>query len=315
MIKTKAIIISISNFYLSRKEIQLIKKEKPWGIILFKRNINNSKQLLKLTSKIKSVTKNKNYPILIDQEGGSVSRLSEILFDEGFSQKFFGDIFEINQELSFKLYKNYMIYITNKLKSFGLNINTVPVNDLLTNFSTKILKNRCFSYKKNIIKKLSNFCINVYRKKKIGTVIKHIPGHGKAKTDSHKFLPIVKTNKRTLFKNDFNCFQKQKSHFAMTAHILYKNIDKQNCATHSSKIIKLIRNKIGFDGLIITDDISMKALKYDICTNAKKALNAGCNLVLYCNGDISECRKLIKNIPFIDRFTEKKTSEFFKFLS
>ena len=161
MIKTKAIIISISNFYLSRKEIQLIKKEKPWGIILFKRNINNSKQLLKLTSKIKSVTKNKNYPILIDQEGGSVSRLSEILFDEGFSQKFFGDIFEINQELSFKLYKNYMIYITNKLKSFGLNINTVPVNDLLTNFSTKILKNRCFSYKKNIIKKLSNFCINV----------------------------------------------------------------------------------------------------------------------------------------------------------
>ena len=99
----------------------------------------------------------------------------------------------------------------------------------------------------------------------------------------------------------------------MTAHILYKNIDKQNCATHSSKIIKLIRNKIGFDGLIITDDISMKALKYDICTNAKKALNAGCNLVLYCNGDISECRKLIKNIPFIDRFTEKKTSEFLNF--
>ena len=100
MIKTKAIIISISNFFLTKKEIELIKKEKPWGIILFKRNIKNSKQLLKLTSKIKSVTKNKNYPILIDQEGGSVSRLREILFDEGFSQKFFGDIFEINQELS-----------------------------------------------------------------------------------------------------------------------------------------------------------------------------------------------------------------------
>ena len=82
MIKTKAIIISISNFFLSKKEIELIKKEKPWGIILFKRNIKNSKQLLKLTSKIKSVTKNKNYPILIDQEGGSVSRLREILFDE-----------------------------------------------------------------------------------------------------------------------------------------------------------------------------------------------------------------------------------------
>ena len=96
----------------------------------------------------------------------------------------------------------------------------MPVNDLLTNFSTKILQNRCFSNKK-IIKKLSNFCINVYRKKKIGTVIKHIPGHGKAKTDSHKFLPIVKTNKRNLFKEDFNVF-KNKSLTLPVAHILYK---------------------------------------------------------------------------------------------
>ncbi|OUW73695.1 MAG: hypothetical protein CBD76_02515 [Pelagibacteraceae bacterium TMED216] len=312
---TKAIIISICGPFLSQPEIKLIKREKPWGIILFKRNIKSSEQLKKLTSKIKFVAKNKNFPILIDQEGGSVSRLSKILFDKGFSQKFFGDINEINNEISLKIYKKYMVYIIKKLKSLGLNINTVPVADLLTNFTNKILNNRCYSKKKKIIQKLCIFCIRTYRENKIGTVIKHIPGHGKAKVDSHLDLPVVKFSKNILFNNDFKCFKNQKSHFAMTAHVLYKDIDKNNCATHSQKIIKLIRTKIGFKGLLISDDISMRALKYDIITNAHKALKAGCNLILYCKGNTLECSKLIKTIPIIDNYTQKKTSEFFNFLS
>ena len=101
----------------------------------------------------------------------------------------------------------------------------------------------------------------------------------------------------------------------MTAHILYTKIDKKNVATLSKKIIyKIIRKKIGFKGILISDDISMKALKYDLVTNAIKSLEAGCNLVLYCAGNINDNFKLIKSIPFIDKFTLKKTSEFYKFL-
>ena len=101
----------------------------------------------------------------------------------------------------------------------------------------------------------------------------------------------------------------------MTAHILYTNLDRKNVATFSKKIInKIIRKKIGYKGILISDDISMKALKYDLITNAKKSLDAGCNIVLYCSGNIDDNYKLIKSLPYIDEFTIKKTSEFFKFL-
>ena len=102
---------------------------------------------------------------------------------------------------------------------------------------------------------------------------------------------------------------------AMTAHILFSKIDKKNVTTHSKKIIRdVIRKKIGFKGILISDDISMKALKFDLVTNAKKSIEAGCNLVLYCSGNISDNFKLIKSLPYIDKFTSKKTSEILKIL-
>ena len=108
---------------------------------------------------------------------------------------------------------------------------------------------------------------------------------------------------------------RSKAKLAMTAHILYTKIDKSSVATHSNKIIKnIIRKKLNFKGILISDDISMKALKYDLVTNAKKSLDAGCNLVLYCAGKTNDNFKLIKSLPYIDKFTSKKTSEFFNFL-
>ena len=122
-------------------------------------------------------------------------------------------------------------------------------------------------------------------------------------------------NLNNLNKIDFLPFKLNRSFFAMTAHVLFKKIDPKNVATLSKKIItKIIRKKIGFKGILISDDISMKALKYDLVTNAKKSLLAGCNIVLYCGGKYKESYKLIKRIPFIDKFTAKKTSEFYKFL-
>ena len=150
------------------------------------------------------------------------------------------------------------------------------------------------------------------KKKKIISVIKHIPGHGCSPVDSHLSLPRVNLDKKQLDKIDFYPFKSSSAKLAMTA---YTKIDPKNVSTFSNKVIKeMIRNKIGFKGILMSDDISMKALKYDLITNAKKSLDAGCNLVLYCAGNIKDNFKLIKSMPYIDNFTQKKTSEIYKIL-
>ncbi len=313
--KKKAIIISLSTYKLTKNEIKIFKKYLPWGVILFKRNIKNYTQLKKLILSIKKITKDRKYPILIDEEGGEVSRLNNIINNRLFSQRYFGKIYETNSKIGLNIYKFYVNEISMILRSLGVNINTVPVLDKQYKFTNNFLKNRVYSSKVKTIKSLAKICIDTYKKNKISTVIKHIPGHGLAKSDSHKKLPIITKNTGFLFKNDFKCFKNNNSKFAMTAHILFKKIDKKNCVTHSEKIIKnIIRKKIGFKGIIISDDISMKSLKYNLVENALKALKAGCNLTLYCQGKSKDTIKLMKKIPLIDEFTKKKTSEFYNFL-
>ena len=305
--KRKAIIISIKGYTLSNKEKLLLQKEKPWGVILFKRNLSEFSQIKSLIRDIRNCLKDKNYPVLIDEEGGKVSRLNSIINNQ-LSQKYFGDIYTQNKKIGVNLYKNYLKSIINTLIKLGININTVPILDKLNSKTHKIISNRAFSSNTQIIKDLGNLCIKTYNKHKISTVIKHIPGHGLSTSDSHLKLPIINKSYNYLRNNDFKCFQNIKSYLAMTAHILYKKIDSENCATHSKIIIKnIIRRKIKFKGLLISDDISMKALKYDLVENALRSLNAGCNIVLYCSGKYNESAKLLKNIPYIDKFTQKKT--------
>ena len=312
----KAAIISISGLVLTSEEKKIINKEKPWGIILFKRNIKSLDQITKLISSIRKTIKDKNFPIMLDEEGGRVSRLSYLVNNSFYNQKYFGNLFEKKNNHAKIIYKNYTNSICSILKKIGVNINTVPILDSLKNITHKSIGDRCFSKNPKLVNKLGKFCVNLYKKNKIATVIKHIPGHGLAKSDSHYMLPVVKKNFSYLKKNDFNSFKNTKSLFAMTAHILYTKLDSNNCATHSRKIIKnIIRKEIGFNGILISDDISMKALKYDIYTNAKFSLKSGCNLVLYCAGRVSETRKLLKFLPNIDKFTVKKTSEFYRYLS
>ena len=162
---------------------------------------------------------------------------------------------------------------------------------------------------------MGNICIKLFNENKIATVIKHIPGHGLSKCDSHKKTPMIKVKKRELIKNDFIPFKSCKSIFAMTAHAVYSAYDPNNTATHSKIIIsKIIRNHMNFKGILISDDISMKALKYRLEKNAINAIQAGCNVVLHCNGRIKEMHRLVKVVPNIDNFTQKKTSQFYKFL-
>ena len=313
--KRKAIIFGIKNTKLTSNEINFFKKNKPWGIILFSRNIKNIEQLKKLTQKIRNILKDKNYPIMIDQEGGSVNRLNTILNLSLFSQGYFGKVYKQDRKKFLIYYKIYINKLCDIMKYLGININTVPVLDVRRNNSHKIIGDRSFSSNPNTVKKIGNLCVNIYKNNKIGTVIKHIPGHGLSKVDSHFKVPFIKENVKNLKKIDFKPFKENKSFFAMTGHIIYQNIDPKNTATHSKKIIsKIIRKNIGFKGILISDDLSMKSLSYSLEVNALKALRAGCNLVLHCNGNFKEMSKLAKIIPTIDNFTKKKTSQFYKFL-
>jgi len=315
MIKNRrSFITGIKSFILSKKEKKFLKNYKPWGIILFSRNIKSINQCRKLTDEIRKIFNDKYYPILIDEEGGKVSRLSKLINTSIFTAEFFGNLYNKNKikfNIYSKIYVEQMSYILNEM---GININTVPVLDLKRKNSNKVIGDRSFSKNSKIVSKIGNIIINLYHKNNIATVIKHIPGHGLAKVDSHKFTPIVSENLIKLERNDFFPFKKKKSLFSMTAHIIYKSIDKDLTATHSKKVINVIRKKIKFKNIIMSDDISMKSLKFDIKKNTTMAFNAGCNLVLHCNADYSEMLIVGKNSPKLNHFLIKKTSEFCKIL-
>ena len=223
----KAAIISIEGSKLTASEISLLKKEKPWGIILFKRNIISFKQTKNLTKKIRSCMKDPFYPILIDEEGGKVSRLSELFSTREFTQYFFGLLYEKNNKNGKLIYKYYLETICNILNDLGININTIPVMDLLQNSTHQVIKSRAYSYKAKTIKTLGKFCISFLKRKKIASVSKHAPGHGCSNSDSHLNLPIVYKKKSKLYKEDFSLFKNLHSNFMMTAHILYKNVDSK----------------------------------------------------------------------------------------
>tara|TARA_Y100000590_G_scaffold451689_1_gene593506 strand:- start:2188 stop:3135 length:948 start_codon:yes stop_codon:yes gene_type:complete len=311
----KAIIFGIKGYKLTIKEKKLLKNSKPWGIILFSRNIRDFRQLKFLINSIKMLFNDKKYPILIDQEGGAVSRLNNIINLSFFSQYFFGQLHKKNRKLFNIVYKIYIDKISSIFKNVGININTAPVLDVVRKKKSDFIGTRSFSENPMIVSKLGNLTIKLFKKNKISTVVKHIPGHGNTKQDSHFNTPIIKSSKKELITKDFRPFKMCKSHFAMTAHAIYPVYDSKKVATHSKIIIdKIIRNHINFKGLIISDDISMKSLSYNLEVNATKALQAGCNLILHCNGNIREMHKLAKVIPRINSFTEKKTSHFYKFL-
>jgi beta-N-acetylhexosaminidase len=312
--KKKAIIVSIKGSILTNKEKFLFSNEKPWGIILFKRNIKSLNQIQLLIKTIRILTNDNNFPVLIDEEGSTVTRLKDIMCHD-ICANFFGDLYSTNQVISINLYKSYLNSLCKNLKKIGVNINTIPVLDILRNYTSKVIGNRSFSKKKQIVKKLGQVTVSQCHKNKIINVIKHIPGHGCAISDSHYKTPKVNLSYIELTRKDFFPFKNNPAKLAMTAHVIYQKIDPMNVATFSKKIIKeIIRKKIGFKGILISDDLSMKALKFDLLTNAQKSLDAGCNLVLYCAGNINENLKLIKSVPFIDNFTIKKTSEIYKIL-
>ena len=307
----RSFIVGLKSTEISSQEQLFLRKYKPWGIILFTRNIKNLNQTKKLTSKIRNIFNDKKYPIMIDQEGGRVSRLENIISFKNLTSDFFGKKYVKNKkdfDIYFKIFIDKTSYL---LKELGININSVPVLDLRISGFSKIIGDRSFSRDPNIVSKIGDICIKAYKENSIGTIIKHIPGHGLAKVDSHFSTPYINKSLQYLLKNDFKAFKNKNSFFAMTGHLIFNQIDKDNTVTHSRKMIDIIRKKVGFRNLLISDDLSMKSLKKGLKINTIDTFKAGCNLALHCNGKLKEMEIVGKNSPLISKFIIKKTSQFY----
>ena len=300
-----AIIIGIKGKQLNKYEIQFLKECKPLGVILFSRNIDYKEQTVNLIKKIKYLI-GRDAMILIDQEGGRVSRLSS-KWKTFPPAKYFGDLYNNSMEKAkketFYNYKN----IGKILNDLGINFNCAPVLDLSIKSANKIIGDRAFSSSADIVSKLALEACKGLLESNILPIIKHIPGHGRAKADSHLELPEINT-KEKLLEKDFLPFIKL-SHMplAMIAHIKYSSLDKNLCATYSSVIIdKYIRGKIGFNGILLSDDLCMKALKGPYSNRAKKARNAGCDILLHCDGNLSNTYNSYLGAGFVSKSLLRK---------
>ena len=302
----KPVIYGIKGTSLNDEEKYFFSKNSCIGFILFSRNIVDKIQLKKLTDSLRELMEGEVL-ILIDQEGGRVARLAPPNWNAYPAGKYFADLYQQNpQNAKQKLFENYA-QIARDLVEVGINVNCAPVLDVLNPKTHKVIGDRAFGENPHQVADLGIEVCNGLLSCGVYPVIKHIPGHGRGACDSHLELPIVDASLQELREVDFAPFKALNSQkFAMTAHILYNAIDKNNCATISKSAIDLIRHEIGFENILMSDDVSMKALTQSFAVKTKAIFEAGCDLVLHCNGEMNEMLEINSALPNLNEtFLEK----------
>ena len=305
----KPVIYGIKGTSLNDDEKYFFSKNSCLGFILFSRNIVDKIQLKNLTDSLRELMEGEVL-ILIDQEGGRVARLAPPIWNAYPAGKYFADLYQQNpQNAKQKLFENYA-QIARDLVEVGINVDCAPVLDVLNPKTHKVIGDRAFGENPHQVADLGIEVCNGLLSCGVYPVIKHIPGHGRGACDSHLELPIVDASLQELREVDFAPFKALNNQkFAMTAHILYNAIDKNNCATISKNAIDLIRHEIGFENILMSDDISMKALTQSFAVKTKAILEAGCDLVLHCNGEMAEMLEINSALPNLnENFLEKFVS-------
>lgn len=291
-----AVIFAPESLTLSNEEVEFFKRTNPVGFILFKRNLVNRDQIIELVTQLRAIV-DWDCPILIDQEGGRVARLGPPHFRKSPPMQYFAEISKYDFLTAKQaVYLNSLV-LGNELIELGINVDCAPVADLRIDGAHDIIGDRSFGSDPDEVALMAREMASGLIASGVLPIIKHIPGHGRALADSHEQLPVVTTDITELEKTDFKVF-KLLSDFpmAMTAHIIFKALDENLPVTISNKAINYIRDKIGYNGLLLSDDISMKALKGDLEDLTNAILNAGCDIVLHCNGKMEEMTKIAKAI-------------------
>lgn len=283
---------------LNEAEGAFFREASPWGFILFSRNVDDPQQVLRLTSELRN-TVGRNAPILIDQEGGRVQRLRAPHWKEWPPVRDLGD--EGADELSvLKALRQRYGEIARELIAVGIDVNCVPLLDVPQPNAHPIIGNRALGWSATEIAVRGREAMAGLMENGVLPVIKHLPGHGRALHDSHEELPRVSATLEELRKVDFPPFLSMRdAPLGMTAHVVYEALDPENCATLSPAVLDVIRMELGFDGLLMTDDLSMKALTGPMRERAQTALDAGCDVVLHCNGDMDEMQEVASVTPHL----------------
>ncbi|MEO1745367.1 MAG: beta-N-acetylhexosaminidase [Pseudomonadota bacterium] len=300
--QAKAMIVGCSGTVLSAEERAFLAQHKPWGLILFARNIGSADEIRAITSTFREIVGREDAPVFIDQEGGRVQRIKPPLAQDYPSGAMLGTVYEADAQEGLRAAHDMSRLHACDLLPLGINADCLPVLDIPIAGSHDVIGNRAYGDAVEIVARMGRAAADGLLAGSVLPVMKHVPGHGRATVDSHKALPVVDTPAETLEKIDFEPFRLHADlPMAMTAHVVYTAYDADNPATTSSTVIdRVIRGHIGFDGLLMTDDLSMHALSGDFAARTEASFAAGCDVVLHCNGVMDEMVPVAEATGWLD---------------
>ena len=308
---TRACIFGLSGTELSSEERAFFAEIQPLGFILFRRNIDTPAQVRALTGSLKACVEREPL-ILIDQEGGRVRRLRPPHWPDYPPAAHYRE-FARTPEEERDLVRLGARLMAHDLRDLGINVDCAPVLDVPQPGAHDIIGDRAYGTTREDVAVMGRAACEGFLAGGVLPIIKHIPGHGRAGADSHAALPIVDASYDEIAATDFYPFQVcADMPLAMTAHVLYRAIDKKHPATISKKAMKLIRDVIGFDGAIMCDDLSMNALSGNLARRARQSLRAGCDLLLHCNGSLPQMIEIAAEAPKLKGHALRRTDAAFR---
>ena len=296
---SRAFITGVSGLELSAPEREFIRGTRPWGFILFKRNVEAPDQVSALVEELRNCLDRADAPVLIDQEGGRVARLGPPhwpVYPPGAS---FGALYDLDKTLGLQAARLSARLIAADLIDLGITVDCLPLADVPVAGADAVIGNRAYGTEPAKVAAIARAVTEGLEQGGVLPILKHIPGHGRATADSHFGLPTVDTGAEELERTDFAAFQPLADlPMAMTAHVVFSALDPAQPATTSATIIRqVIRGTIGFQGLLMSDDVSMNALAGSIAERTRAIVNAGCDMVLHCNGKLEEMRDVAAETP------------------
>jgi beta-N-acetylhexosaminidase len=296
---TRAFITGVSGLELSAEEREFIRSERPWGFILFKRNIETPAQTALLVRELRDSVGEPRAPVLIDQEGGRVQRFGPPHWPTYPAGAVFGVLYDIDPALGLTAARLSARLIAADLLEAGVTVDCLPLADVPVAGADAVIGNRAYGTEPGKVAAIARAVTEGLEQGGILPVLKHIPGHGRATADTHFKLPVVDTPRAELERTDFAAFQPLADlPMAMTAHVVFSALDSAHPATTSATIIEqVIRGVIGFQGLLMSDDVSMNALAGSIAERTQAIFAAGCDMVLHCNGKLDEMREVAAVTP------------------
>jgi beta-N-acetylhexosaminidase len=303
----RAFISGLSGLTLTADERVFLREARPWGLIIFKRNIQDKNQVIDLIGEALHEL-GSEAPVLIDQEGGRVQRLGPPLWPAYPPGAAYGRIYDRDPDAGLAAARLGARLIAADLMELGINVDCLPLADVPVSGADRVIGDRAYGETPAKVAAIAGAVAEGLAAGGVLPVLKHIPGHGRANADSHLKLPVVHADRATLEATDFAAFRPLKRlPLGMTAHVVFTAIDPVRPATTSATMIgEVIRGLIGFDGLLMGDDISMGALSGSIAERARASLAAGCDLVLHCNGKMDEMRAVAAEAPELAGATKRR---------